>query len=332
MISKADKKLKIIFLAIIGVILLSFFLYSPVIFQEGNPIPLLNGAIRLSVGSQDIVKLDHSEGRYLTKSKNDKDILVKMLEGDGYRFIEQLGSGYVFRSDNFDILTVTRRQYSRFYSIWTMGDPVNIRDTIGWVDYDNEGYGFSFRYPLMAIHNKWWGNLAEQDNFLDLLLPLQVLRKDNNFYLSQRYDVEIDWQTGELIKTDNTFIPEYKENDRSYPLPWHIVIFDVEDEARLDSVIKQKLGSGCRYKSKIATDFPDNYRVEIDGDGKDLGETLCPVNYANYIIYSPLLKRVAFWSVGQECNIGLGFMSDNCFDGEISDSFHFLVNVNQETL
>jgi len=150
------------------------------------------------------------------------------------------------------------------------------------------------------------------------------LGKGNNFYLTQKYDVEVNKQTGELIKTENTFIPEYIKNNYSYPMPWHIVILDVEDEKDLDLIIKQKLGSGCSYKSKITTSFEGNYRVEIEGDGKDLGETLCSVNYANYIIYSPIAKKIAFWSLGQECNIGLGFTANNCFDQQISNSFHFL--------
>jgi hypothetical protein len=302
---------------------LSFSFYVPVIFQEGNPFPLFKAMVKLNIGRQDIIELDSDTGRYLTKNKNSQEILVNKLKENNYRFIEQLGSGYLFENDNFDMLIITRKQYSRFYSIWTIGIPKNVREYIEWTEYKNEEYGFSFNYPVVSVNNKWWGNLSEEKPLLNLLLPNQVLSKNNNFYLTQKYDSEVNLQTGELIKTENTFIPEYKENNYSYPLPWHIVILNVEDETNLDLVIKQKLGSGCSYKTKIATKFEDNYRIEINGDGKDLGETLCPVNYANYIIYSPAVKKAAFWSVGQECNIGLGFTSDNCFDGEIADSFHF---------
>lgn len=321
---RINKKLKITVLIIIAIIVIPFSFYSKVIFQEGNPIPLFKAIIKLNITSQDIIKLDLNEKKYLTKSKNDQEVLKNNLEHDNYRFIEQLGSGYLFRNNNFDILIVTRKQYSRFYSIWSIGESKNVREFIEWAEYKNEEYGFSFNYPLSSINNKWWGNLAEEKPYLDLLLPNQVLSKNNNFYLTQKYDVELDWKTGELIKTENNFIPEYKEGDRSYPLPWHIIIFDVENERDLDLIIKKKLGSGCSYKTKIATNFTDNFRVEIDGDGKDLGETLCPVNYANYIIYSSQAKKVAFWSVGQECNIGLGFTFNNCFDKVISESFHFL--------
>lgn len=319
-----NKFFNIIFLIFSCILFILFFsLYSKVIFQEGNPFPLFKAIVKLNITSQDIIKLDLNKEKYLSKNKNGQYFLEDKLKESNYHFIEQMGSGYLFRNDNFDILIVTRRQYSRFYSIWTIGESRNIRDSIEWVEYKNEQYSFTFNYPYTSINNKWWGNLTEEKPLLNLLLPNQVLSKGNNFYLTQKYNVEVNKQSGELIKTENTFIPEYIENDNSYPLPWHIVILDVNNEADLDLVIKKKLGVGCSYKSKIATSFEGNYRIEIEGDGKDLGETLCPVNYANYIIYSPQVKKVAFWSVGQECNVGLGFMSDNCFDLRISDSFYF---------
>jgi hypothetical protein len=322
---KASKKIILICVGVLLVIFISvFLLYKPVILQEGNPTPLVKGIMRLNFTKDKIVKLDISGDKYLTKSKDGQEILIDKLKKNNYRFIENLGSGYFFINDNLDTLIVTKKQYSRFYSIWDISEPRNIRESIEWTEYENKEYGFSFIYPVVSVNNKWWGNLSEEKPLFNLLLPNQVLSKNNNFYLTQKYDVEVDKQNGELIKTENTFIPEYKENDNSYPLPWHIVILDVESEKGLDNIIKQKLGSGCSYKTKIPTEFSGNYKIEIDGDGKDLGSTLCPVNYTNYIIYSPLQKKLAFWSTGQECQIGLGFFYDNCFDQKISDSFHFI--------
>ena len=153
-------------------------------------------------------------------------------------------------------------------------------------------------------------------------MPKQVLNKNNNFYLTQKYKTEKDIETGELIKTENTLIPEY-DNTYSYPIPWHIVIFDIKDEADLDQIIKQKMGPGCSYKTKTPTDFVGNYKIEIDGDGLGLDETKCYAGYTYYIIYSSIQKKIAFWSTGQDCQIGLGLFSDSCFDEKIAASFHF---------
>lgn len=317
---KTNKKLKIILLVMVSIIIFSFYFYSPIIFQEGNPVPLFKAVIELNIGSQDIIKLDLGEEKYLTKNKNGQEVLTDLLNNQGYEFISQMGSGYFFKDKNDNALLATHRYYSRFYSIWSLIITKNAKESIEWVDYKNEEYGFIFSYPLLSIDNKLWANLPEG---LDVLLPNQVLSKYNNFYLHQKYDISIDRQIGKPIKKENTFIPEY-DNTYGYPLPWHIVILNVENEDSLDKVIKQKLGPGCSYKTKIPTEFDGNYRIAIDGDGKDLGSTLCPVNYSNYIIYSPVQKKVAFWSTGQECQIGLGFFYDNCFDQKISGSFHFI--------
>jgi hypothetical protein len=320
---KKGKKIKLFILGLtVLCFILAFSFFSPVIFQEGSPTPLIGGIIKLNFTDQKIVKLDEDRGKYLTKSKGGKNVLINKLNKEGYKFIEQMGSGYLFRNKNLDILLVSRRSYSRFYSIWNVGESMNLKNNIEWAEYKNEKYGFVFDYPLVSINSKWWGDLTEEKPFINLALPNQVLNKNNNFYLTQKYDPEIDRQTGVLEKKENNFIPEYKSGDFSYPVPWHIVILDARNEDDLDRKIKQRLGSGCSYKSKEEIKFKGNYRVEIEGDGKDLGSTKCPVNYINYIIYSPEKERVAFWSTGQECQIGLRF--SDCFDQKISNSFHFL--------
>ena len=318
---KANKKIIFIFAGgLIAVFILAFLLYRPVIFQEGNPIPLIKGIFRVNFTRDKIVKLDMDGDKYLTKSKDGKETLENLLNSQGYEFIDQMGSGYFFKDDDDNAVLATQRHYSRFYSIWSLMITKKVRESIAWVDYKSEAYGFVFSYPSVSVDSKLWTNFPDD---LDVLLPNQVLSKGNNFYLHQKYDISLDWQTGRSVRTENTYIPEY-DGSYNYPLSWHFVIFSVEKEADLDKAIKQKLGPGCSYKAKIPTGFEENYRIEIDGDGKDLATTMCPVNYQNYIIYSPVQKKVAFWSTGQECQIGLGFFHDNCFDQKISESFHFL--------
>lgn len=117
---KKNRKLKIIIFSIITIIIFIFSFYSPVIFQEGNPLPLFKAIIKLNISSLDIVKLDFNGDKYLTKSRNSQDILENKLKNQGYYFVEQLGSGYLFKNNNSDALIITRKQYSRFYHIWTI--------------------------------------------------------------------------------------------------------------------------------------------------------------------------------------------------------------------
>jgi len=318
-LSKNKKILLSISIAILAVGIF-VFLYSPVIFQEGNPWPQIKGIVQLNFTNKGIIKLSELENKYITKSENGQKTISDFLKNQGYKLLEQMGSGYLFESDNGDRLIASHSFYSRFYSIWKLSEIDNIRKSIEWVDYKNEEYGFMLRYPKVSVDNYLWGAaLPEGVSISDVLLPNQILSKNNNFYLHEKYDVSINQKTGELIKTENTSVPEY--NGPGYPVPWNIVILEVKNENDLDKIIKQKLGSGCSYKTRIPTAFNDNYRIEMNGDGKDLGSTACPVNYVNYIIYNPVQGKVAFWGTGQECQIGLDFI--NCFDAEISNSFHF---------
>lgn len=319
-----SKNKKILFITSIAILAIGvlIFLYSPVIFQEGNPWPEIKGIAELVFSKSDMIKLSGSDNKYLTKSQGGPQTVETYMKNQGYEFTYQMGSGYFYKSPNGSIV-LTRRQYSWFYTLWTINRPSDVSGSIEWLDYKNDEYGFTFRYPSTSVDNQLWGNLTETLPLSEILLPNQVLSKGNNFYLHQKYSLTRDQRTRLVLKTENTFIPEY-DGSYNYPLAWHIVILEANNEGDLDKVIKNKLGPGCSYEDKVPTEFDGNYRVEISGDGKDLGETLCPVNYANYIIYNPARGEVAFWSTGQECQIGLGFMSENCFDQKISDSFHFV--------
>lgn len=108
----------------LGIIILFFIIilwqYTPVIFQEGNPWPQIKGIAKLNFGNTHIIKLSSYDNKYITKNKNGLEALINFLKNQGYQYIDQMGSGYFFKNDNLDILIVTRRQYSRFYSIWNI--------------------------------------------------------------------------------------------------------------------------------------------------------------------------------------------------------------------
>jgi len=114
------------------------------------------------------------------------------MKEKGYDFTEQMGSGYFFQNDLGDRLVAVHKFYSRFYSIWTISETTNVKESIEWINYKNEEYGFTVSYPEFSISNYFWGaNLPEGLSPLDLLLPNQILNKNNNFYLTQKYNLEI---------------------------------------------------------------------------------------------------------------------------------------------
>lgn len=95
------------------------FNYLPVVFQEGNPWPQIKGIAQLAFGGVDIVKLSGSDNMHLAKSQSGRQAIDAFMKERGYDFDEQMGSGYFYKSSEKTIV-VTRRQYSRFYVIWTI--------------------------------------------------------------------------------------------------------------------------------------------------------------------------------------------------------------------
>ncbi|MFA5173501.1 MAG: hypothetical protein WC435_03860 [Candidatus Paceibacterota bacterium] len=119
--------------------------YSPVIFQEGNPWPQIKGISQLTFGGSDIVKLSGSDNRYLTKSQGGSMTVEAFMKDRGYEYTDQMGSGYFYKSSDKTIV-LTRRQYSRFYTIWTVPDSTTETSNDLWKTIINED-GVTYKYP-----------------------------------------------------------------------------------------------------------------------------------------------------------------------------------------
>lgn len=121
-----SKNKKLLLIASLAVLAIGFLIlmYSPVIFQEGNPWPEIKGIARLAFGGSDMVKLSGSDNKYLTKSQGGFNAVDAFMKNKGYEFTDQMGSGYFYKSSD-KTAVITRRQYSRFYAIWTIAENRN---------------------------------------------------------------------------------------------------------------------------------------------------------------------------------------------------------------
>ena len=95
--------------------------YSSIIFQEGNPWPQMKGIAQLTFGNKAVVKLDIGENKYITKSDN-PEIIKTFMKDKGYEFTEQMGAGYLFESGSGTSAVAVHRYYSRYYSLWSIGE------------------------------------------------------------------------------------------------------------------------------------------------------------------------------------------------------------------
>lgn len=120
--------------------------YSSVLFQEGNPWPQIKGIVQLTIGNSNMVKLSGSDNKYLTKSQGGPMIVEAFMKDRGYEYTDQMGSGYFYKSSDKTII-LTRRQYSRFYTIWTIAENNNSEPSNNlWTTITND-QGITFQYP-----------------------------------------------------------------------------------------------------------------------------------------------------------------------------------------
>jgi hypothetical protein len=112
------KKPLIIGIIVVFVLIISSFAaYSPAIFQEGNPMAVAKGIMRLKLSDEKIVPIDSQ--RYITRTQGSNDIIISFMKDKGWSFKEQLGAGFIFEKQANSLIVVSR-QYSKYFRIWTM--------------------------------------------------------------------------------------------------------------------------------------------------------------------------------------------------------------------
>lgn len=122
MMFSKNRKILLLILATISLIVGVFLaLYSSIIFQEGNPWPEIKGIAQLKFGDSDIVQLSGSDNKFMTESKNGT-MIHNFMKTKGYEFIEQMGSGYFFKSATGQTAVATHKYYTRYYSLWTIAE------------------------------------------------------------------------------------------------------------------------------------------------------------------------------------------------------------------
>jgi hypothetical protein len=143
----SSKNKKVLLLISVAILVLGIFMffYSPVIFQEGNPWPQIKGISQLTFGGSDIIKLAGSDNRYLTKSQGGPMAVEAFMKERGYEYTDQMGSGYFYKSSD-NTIVLTRRQYSRFYVIWTITKNSNGANNNLWTTATNDE-GITYQYP-----------------------------------------------------------------------------------------------------------------------------------------------------------------------------------------
>ena len=129
-------------------------MYSPVIFQRGNPLPYLRAAAKLSDETQYVqVKQTESECVYITR-RGESDALLRMFaESTGAVFQEQMGGVYIFSDDDSEWL-LESEIYWKNYTVWVVPAFSN----------DNTTQNYEQVSHLLALNVKVIEMVEDEDN------------------------------------------------------------------------------------------------------------------------------------------------------------------------
>ena len=112
------KRVRYIIFLIALIIVSTIAMYKDTIFQEGNPLPIINGMFKLN-NNNTYVLINENPTTYLTKTNIKDDLFEYIKKEYDIKFNEQLGSGYIFEKVN-NKLILSSRQYTRFYQVWRL--------------------------------------------------------------------------------------------------------------------------------------------------------------------------------------------------------------------
>jgi len=184
--------------------------------------------------------------------------------------------------------------------------------TISMLDYQNDKYHFSFRYPYKANAGPYQDEVAS--NTPDFpTVEYAVYEKDNLFCIRPKERHNFD--------QDLAMHNQSKSNGAN----WCIEIQNISNEKQLLSLIKNVYGPACQYTLSKASSS-NNFDVNIIYETKGIEDSGCFPAQTYYVKYDPKIKEAAFWSTGQECQLriyGDNWDADNCLDETVVNSFHF---------
>ncbi|MHB8127385.1 MAG: hypothetical protein ACYDEX_00100 [Mobilitalea sp.] len=117
--AKNHNIIRSIIIAIFIIVAIALILNWSVIFQKGNPIPYLKSISQLNANQTYIQVQDDDSIIFVTKRDNYDELHEYIEDSYDVSFDEQLGSGYIFSSDE-KVITVTSEIYWKYYIVWTM--------------------------------------------------------------------------------------------------------------------------------------------------------------------------------------------------------------------
>jgi formylglycine-generating enzyme required for sulfatase activity len=206
-----------------------------------------------------------------------------------------------------------------------------------WNQYINYQLGFSIKFPKTMVSflgsckwNKEGGDHSYRPD--PAFVPVKIFEDAGSAYITAEYYHKLAGETTD-VSGGRHFFAECNQVTNSLALlqdpnkpheMWKFVGQDVQDDAELDAFIKTHYGAGCSLGEKTPSAQEGVYDVSILGDGKDLEETTCPLNFWHIVKYAPSAHKVIAWNPGQAYTFAAALDYSVVHDHDMVESFHFL--------
>ena len=116
--SKTGRALILLVFAAVVLSFAFFAIFANIIFQEGNPLPLLSVIMKLEFSDQDIIRMN-GQGYRLLQKFGPEDQLTEYLAGFDWILSERLGSCLCYEK-NGQKLTAEARMFTRRYVVYEL--------------------------------------------------------------------------------------------------------------------------------------------------------------------------------------------------------------------
>lgn len=198
-----------------------------------------------------------------------------------------------------------------------------------WNLYTNYQYGFSLKIPKVMSHS--YGSMCDwtNDSYRPKTgnVPVKVFEEEESIFISSDFFYNL---AGETVKNNVHYYTECNKiinsisnlkNDQYFQQQsWQIVIKNIHNNTELENFIKERYGQGCKLGDQAAAHQSGVFDVSIKGDGKDLSETECPLNYMTVLKYYPQKNIAVSWHLGQALTFSF---NNQIYDQEMLNSFKF---------
>jgi hypothetical protein len=211
-----------------------------------------------------------------------------------------------------------------------------------WNQFIDHQRGFSIDFPKEMATTRGdctWNE--EQGSFRPetALVPVQIFEDADAVYIAAEHYFEL---AGKRTEDGRSYFDECNlvtnslellQDPDAYKEPyWQLVVVDVQNDGELDSFIKERYGPGCSVGEQTPSTQDGVYDVSIQGDGKSLEETQCPINYVTVVKYFPAGGKLVAWDRGQANYFPADVNYAVTYDQEMEDSFRFLTEPSDELL